>query len=160
MESMTRFLNRARRPQGGRRAGWLILAWLLAALPLQAGDLKLQAQLIWGTNEEKPAGKGLKDIDPALRKKLRSIFKWKNYFEVNRQSIVVADRGAGKARLSDKCVIEVEHFGNQDVEVKLFGRGKLVGRLRETLSRTKSMVLAGDDKRDTAWFVVVTLPED
>jgi hypothetical protein len=157
---MTRYVNRARRPQGVRRSGWLILAWLLAAVPLQAGDLKLQAQLIWGTNEEKPAGKDLKEIDLVLQKKLRSIFKWKNYFEVNRQFIVVADPGTGKARLSDKCVIEVEHFGNQDVEVKLFGQGKLVGRLRETLSKTKSIVLAGDDKRDTAWFVVVTLPED
>lgn len=157
---MIRFANRAPGAPRLLGRGWLLLAWLLAAVPLLAADLKLQAQLIWGTNEEKPADKGLKEIDPALHKKLRSIFKWKNYFEVNRQFIVVEDRGTGKARLSDKCVIEVEHFGNQEVEVKLFGRGKLVGRLRETLSRTKSMVLAGDDKRDTAWFVVVTLPED
>lgn len=128
-----------------------------APAPVRAGDLNLQALLVWGTNEEKPADKDLKDLSSELLKKLRAVFKWKNYFEVNRQKIVLPEKGTKKTRLSDKCEIELEHLGGAEIEVRVIGQGKLFGKVRETISAGKSVVVAGDDKRDTAWFVVVTL---
>lgn len=127
-----------------------------AIRPAHAGDLSLQALLVWGTNEEKPADKPLKDLPAELLKKLRGVFKWKNYFEVNRQKIVLPEKESKKTRLSDKCEIEVEHLGGAEIEVRVIGQGKLFGKVRETISAGKSVVVAGDDKRDTAWFVVVT----
>ena len=140
-------------------AAWLGLACfgLLTVAPACAGDLNLHAQLIWGTNEDKPADKDLKDLKPELRDKLRRIFKWKNYFEVNHQKVAVPSKGTKKTRLSDKCEIEVEHLGAANIEVRLIGKGKLVTSVKENLSTTKFVIVAGDDKRDNAWFVVVTL---
>ncbi len=130
---------------------------LLAGSLAFAGDLNLQAQLIWGTNEDKPADKDLKELKPELRRKLRGVFKWKNYFEVNSQKVTVPAKGTKKTRLSDKCEIEVEHLGASNVEVRLIGKGKLVTSVKENLSTTKFVIVAGDDKRDNAWFVVVAL---
>src|SRR5437016_951495 len=111
----------------------LVFAPVLA-VALQAGDLNLQAMLVWGTNEEKPANKDLKELPPDLLKKLRGVFKWKNYFEVNRQKVSLPPKNAKRARLSDKCEVEVENFGGSDIEVRVIGRGKLFGKVRETIS--------------------------
>jgi hypothetical protein len=132
------------------------LVWLKMD-SVHAGDLNVQALLVWGTNEEKPPDKQLKELTAELLKKLRGVFKWRNYFEVNRQKVVLPEKGSKKTRLSDKCEIEIEHFGGADIEVRVIGQGKLFGKVRETISAGKSVVVAGDDKRDTAWFVVVTL---
>ena len=56
------------------------------------GELKFAVQLIWGTNEEKPPGKDLKEVDPRITEALKGIFKWKNYFEVTRKNLAVASK--------------------------------------------------------------------
>jgi hypothetical protein len=145
----------------------LIRRFLCLALPLLAGlhsysllaapgDLNLQAQLIWGTNGEKPAGKDLKDLDVATLKKLRAVFKWKNYFEVDRQTFPVALSSKKRVRMSSKCEVEVQNLGDSSVEASLYGEGKLVIRSKQVLKPGEPLVLAGEDKNDTAWFVVLT----
>ena len=62
-----------------------ILTVLFAAAPLttfaadnQAGERKFAAILIWSTDEEKPEGKDLKELDPAIKEKFSKIpLKWK-----------------------------------------------------------------------------------
>jgi hypothetical protein len=41
--------------------------------------------------------------------------------------------------------------------VKLYGKGKLTVRKTQKINRSELLVLAGDDKNDTAWFVVLSL---
>ena len=65
---------------------------LLASVPVET---RVQAVLVWGTDDAKPTGKALKELDPKLREKLGKIFKWQNYFEVSRQNAGVL---AGKAQ--------------------------------------------------------------
>lgn len=136
---------------------WLSAAALLAGiLPLQAAPLSLQAQLIWGTNEEKPNDPSLKEIDPELTKKLLKIFKWKNYFEVKQQRFTVEPGKVQKVEMSSPCRIEVENLGNGSIEVKLYGKGQLWGKKKHAFGNGKCLVLGGDDKNDTAWFVVIS----
>ena len=42
------------------------------------------------------------------------------------------------------------------VEVKLIGEGKPVNKTVKSLSKTECLVLAGDDKDKSAWFIVIT----
>lgn len=134
---------------------------LAANEPLHAApyELNLQAQLIWGTDGEKPAGKELKELDAVTRKKLKDVFKWKNYYEVNQQTFKVAASAKNRIRMSPKCEVEVENFGGSAasplVEVFLYGEGKLVVRKKQILKVGELLVLAGDDKNDTAWFVIL-----
>ena len=122
-------------------------------------DLTFQAQLLWGTNNDKPNDPKLKDVDPKVTDKLRGVFKWKNYFEVNRQKFTVTGAGPKRVKMSEHCEIEVQNLGNSSVELKLYGKGKMVVRKTQRIKSGELLVLAGDDKNDTAWFVVLSLVE-
>ncbi len=145
------------------RSLWLGCAFLcwIAAGPAQTlmaapGELNLQAQLIWGTDGEKPQDQDLKDLDLATLKKLKGVFKWKNYFEVSRQNFKVPISLKKRIRMSPKCDVEVENQGDSAVEVNLYGEGKLVVKKKQMLKVGELLVLAGDDKNNTAWFVILT----
>lgn len=125
------------------------------AQTLAAGDTVYQVQLIWGTNGEKPKDSHLKDVDPKLQEKLKGVFKWKNYFEVNSKPLTIPKEGAKRLKLSDKCEIEVEDLGKSRAEVRLFGEGKLVVKKAQSIIPGEMIVLAGNSEDDTAWFVVL-----
>ena len=120
-------------------------------------ELNLKAQLVWGTNNDKPDDPKLKEMDKGVGEKLRKVFKWKNYFEVNRQDFTVVTGTPKRVRMSDHCEIEVQNLGNSSIEVKLYGKGKLTVRKTQKINSSELLVLAGDDKNDTAWFVVLSL---
>jgi hypothetical protein len=119
------------------------------------GDLKFEIQLIWGTNGEKPPGKDLQDVEPRITEALKGVFKWKNYFEVTRKKIAVASKSMQRVKLSDKCDVEVQHLGGSFVQIKLLGEGKCVHTRKEPITPGKLITIAGEDKNDTAWFVVL-----
>jgi hypothetical protein len=138
---------------------WIILLFCLTGsvnLVLAADKtLKLDAQLIWGTDQENPNKTDLKDISPELRKKLCKVFKWKNYFEISRKEVILPQQANQRIRMSPKCELEFSQAGESCIEVKLYGENHLVVRKKQALVSGEPMVLAGDDKNDTAWFVVI-----
>jgi len=120
-----------------------------------APDTPLAAELVWGTNGEKPADKELKPISPELEKRLRKIFKWKNYFGIERKEFVVTAAKPAKVEMSKECRLEVTRTAGDEFEIQLFGKGQLVVRKRQRIVAGEAVVLGGDDKNDNAWFVVV-----
>ena len=130
------------------------LALDLNAAEAKAEDRKFEAQLIWGTDKEKPDDPKLKPVDPELVKRLQNVFKWKYYFQVNQVPFVVPAKKAKKVELSDKCEVEVRDLGKPMTEVQLFGEKKLVKKITQAVAQC--LVIAGDDRNDTAWFVVLT----
>jgi hypothetical protein len=142
---------------------FLMTSW--AAGEVQAGDVKFQVALVWGTNKEKLDDPTLKEVDPKLKESLQRFLKWKHYYEVNRdrnkEPFVVSDKGSSKRKLSDKCEIEARLVEGRDqgkpmVEVKVIGEGKLVKTVRQPIVAKESLTIAGDDKNDTAWAIVLT----
>lgn len=115
----------------------------------------MQAELIWGTNGDKPNDPRLKEIDPKTAKKLAGIFKWKNYFEVGRTNFTVAVGATRKVTMSPKCDVKVQNLGGSKVEVELIGEGKKLVQKRQAIKAGELVVLAGPDKNDTAWFVIL-----
>ena len=125
---------------------------LLASVPVET---RVQAVLVWGTDDAKSTGKALKELDTKLREKLGKIFKWQNYFEVSRQNAGVLAGKAQGIKLNEECSVEVKILPENVAEVKLIGKGKTIVTRRHSLAKPDALVLAGDDKNNTAWFVVL-----
>ncbi len=141
---------------------FLVVA-LAASLPASAMDLKLRGQLIWGTNDAKPKDGSCKDLEESLKGRLSRVFKWKNYFEIKDQPIVVVPGDARKVRMSEKCELELKLVDDFTLEVKLFGEGQLTKTLRQSVQALRQgelAILAGDSKEKfgDAWFVVLSVP--
>ena len=144
---------------------WVCLFPSLSLFAAPASELKLQAKLVWATNEEKPANKKLTELDSKLTEKLRRVFKWKNYFEVSHQNAVVVQSPAKKITMSSKCEVELRKLDDVTIEVKLYGEGKLMKTDKhpiKSLLQGEYYILAGDDKEkyDDAWFVVFACAKD
>jgi hypothetical protein len=135
----------------------LALLFLPCLAQSRAGqDIKLEARLVWGTDNEKPNDPNLKQLDNSLKDKLKGIFKWKNYFEVNHYKLAISQEAPKTQIMSPKCSIEVQNLGDSLIEVKLFGEGKMVLKKRQPIKPGQPIVLAGDEKNNNAWFVVLT----
>jgi len=124
-------------------------------LAADAADLHLHAQLIWGTDSDKASDKSLKPIPPDLDKRLRRIFKWQNYFEVIQTNFVVSPAKPSQVDMSRECRIEIAQQSGGEVEIQLFGKGKLVVKKRQRILPGETVIIAGDDKDYNAWFVVL-----
>lgn len=136
---------------------WCLLLILgFTAIELRAEELKVEAQLIWGANAEKSPDASHKPVDKVTADKLKNVFKWKNYFLVNKQNAVIPNRGTKQIQLSRQCAVEITELPGPKVEVKLIGEHKPVNKTVKSLSKGEFFVIAGDDKNESAWFVVIT----
>lgn len=131
----------------------LLLATTVGAV---AADRKLEARLIWGTNDDKSPNPSHKPLDGDLAKKLREMpLKWKNYFEVNRQVFTINTTNYNKVVMSKQCYIEVKDKGANNVTVKLYGQGKQVNRVDKPLPKNEVLTIGGDAKDNNAWLITV-----
>ena len=128
-----------------------------AAIDLaDAAERKMEARLIWGTNEDKSPNPSHKPLDGDLAKKLRDMpLKWKNFFEVNRQVFSVNDKVYTNIVMSKKCSIELKDKGTNNITVKFYGDGKLVNRVDKPLPKGEILTIGGDAKDNNAWFITV-----
>lgn len=136
---------------------WGIALFCLLGFPIfqaSAEEMKLEVQLIWGTNDSKSPDSNHKPLDPALVKKLK-MFKWKNYFVVSRHQVTVPNREAKTVKLSPQCQIEIKELEGPRVEVNVYGEGKHVKKITEGLTRQGLLTIAGDATNDCAWFIMI-----
>ncbi|MGC8988557.1 MAG: hypothetical protein ACP5MD_00375 [Verrucomicrobiia bacterium] len=156
------------------RASWffrvnalaVLITVCLSALPVcVAGDLHMQVQLVWGTDGAPPAGSKYQPLEPQFKNKLARVFKWKNYFLIHEQKVVIAGQDDEKRlKLSSKCEIELKRIDDATLQIKLFGEGRWTKTVRQSvkaLEKGELAVLAGDDKDNyaDAWFVVISVPK-
>lgn len=134
--------------------GFLLL--MVLATSVAAGELKLEAQLIWGTNDEKSPDPKHKAVDARVAKKLSKLpFKWQNYFEVNRVKFTLSEDQIQKIELSKECKIKVRYLGKSTVEVQFYGKGELVSKISQSLTKEECLVTGGNAANLTAWFVML-----
>jgi hypothetical protein len=123
---------------------------------LQAGDMQLEALLIWGTNEQNSPDPKHKPVSSALKAQLRQLpLKWTNYFEVKSIKFSVPLSGANKVPLSEKCSIEVKNHGHEKIEVAVFGKGKQVATRNQDLPKHGTLILGGDSPGTNCWLAVI-----
>jgi hypothetical protein len=130
----------------------LSVVFLGAVAAVSAADLKLEAKLVWGTNDEK-GGPDCKPVDAELAAGLHGIYKWKNYFEITNKTACIPLKQTRDLKMSDLCTLQVRNLGASRVEVKCIGRGKEVVQGAHTLHWPAWWVLGGNADNNTAWFI-------
>ena len=140
--------------------GWFSMALVLLAcaeLRAQAADMKLQAFLLWGTDDTKPPeGKAYKPAGPDIMHKLKDLpLKWTHWFEVNRKDFAVPQGETRDVPMSEKCRLKVSNINGTEVEVSLIGKGKEVVKRKQSLPKGEMLVLGGNAPNSTAWLVVL-----
>ena len=148
------------------RLAWLSVALAgLASIPSPGvaaaeANLKLEALLIWGTNDTRSSDPTHIPVTPEVQKKLQELpFKWTSYFVINRKVLEVAPRGLTKVSMSDKCDIQVKKLDNSTLEVSLFGKHEHVLKRTQALPKGETLVLGGNAPNATSWFVVLKQTE-
>jgi hypothetical protein len=141
-------------------AGLLLCSLVFASAQQSSKLLKIEAQLVWGTNDGKSPDPKHKPVDADVRKKFENIpFKYTNYFEVNRQTLEVPVGGSQRKPMSKKCEIEIKDLGNDKIEVANFsqkdGQNKELGRGSHPLPKHEILILGGNAPNSNAWFVVL-----
>jgi hypothetical protein len=150
---------RAKKGTAGALVGVCAALVLLAAIPAKgfAAEMKLEAQLVWGTDDSKPPeGKDYKLLDPAIQKKIKDLpLKWKNYFEVKRTEFKIAPAASTKIPISEKCSLTVQSHSNSVVEVSWIGKGREVLKRTQSLSKGEILILGGNAPNATAYLMVL-----
>jgi hypothetical protein len=152
------------KPIRGTGLCWVWLALVLlgcAGFRAQSADMKMQAFLLWGTDDTKPPlGKGYKPAGLDVMQKLKSLpLKWTNWFEVNRKECAVPQSAVKEVPVSEKCRLRVKNVDGTEVEVLLIGKGKEVVKRQQSLPKGEMLVLGGNAPNSTAWLVVLKRTE-
>ena len=132
----------------------LLLALVFACpVPLQAANLKMEAKLVWGSNEP---SKDHKPVDAAVAEKLQACFKWKYYYVMNTVVADVPNRETRKLKISDPCTIEITELEGPKIEVKVIGKGVPVSKTVKQIVKGEFITIGGDAENKSAWFIVLT----
>ena len=127
---------------------------LLAALATEEPPTTFWVQLVRGSDEDKPPKADAKPIGPKLSQRLRPVFRWKKYWQMNRAEVKVAPGKTAKVRLSDAHEVEIDLKTQGKRIIRFYGDGKLVSALTHPVGESLD-IQGGDSKTDSAWFIVV-----
>ena len=118
--------------------------------------IKLEAQLIWATNDKEDPNPKHKPVASEIREKLNQLpLKWVNYFEVNKLPVEIPKGESRKVKLSDKCEVEIKNLDGSKVEVALLGKGDPVWKRIQSLPKGEILILGGNAPNDSAWLVAL-----
>ena len=108
-------------------------------------DLKLEAQLVVGSND--PQTKGT-PVSPQIEKKLKRLpLKWGSYYVVSTQQFSLA-KDAGKPLTLGGSDMVVKNLGGEQVELTMVNRGKI------TQSLAKGHTLVTNVKDENSFVVL------
>jgi hypothetical protein len=130
-----------------RLVGTVIFFLLFAGAVAHAADkdLKLEIQLVLGTNE---AQTNARPVSPQIEKKLKRLpLKWGSYFVVSSQQFSLAKDATNHLVLGGSEMI-VKNLGGEKVELTMIDRGKIT----QSLHKDQTLVT---NVRDSNSFVVL-----
>ena len=129
---------------------------LLSGLATHAQTMKLEAQLVWGTNDKTSPNPKHVPVEQDIEKKLKDIpLKWTHYFVVSRTNFTVSSGATNKASLSERCAIEVKNLGHSTVEISHFGKGERVWTGKQAMPKGEVLIVGGEAPGATSWLVVL-----
>ncbi len=134
----------------------LALALLASNLVFSASEEKVTfyVQLIRGIDENKPPAPGAQRVGPKLARGLHSVFKWKSYWEINRQEVTMPVGGKTKVVLSKERAVEIDLTRPNKRKVTAISDNKPLASATQSVGKTMTVIGANRDSQ-TAWFIVV-----
>jgi hypothetical protein len=115
-------------------------------------------QLVRGNDQSDPPTESAKPIGPLLSEKLSSVFKWKDYWELKRERILVKQGATIRKRLSPEHEVEVELPSPDTLRIRIFLNGRLT-RTRTQPVREAFCIAGGNEGPDQSWFIIVRRDE-
>ena len=135
----------------------LLLLALASLALLQAADAPkttFSVQLVRGSDSDRPNDPAWKPVGASLSKSLQAVFRWKNYWEVNRQTVTLSKDKVARLRLSRESDVEVRLLNPPHTQIRLYHNGALTRCSHQPISEHMS-VLGGESMNGECWFVVV-----
>jgi len=138
----------------------LLGALLCAAIVSHGADARkkppfFEVQLLWGTDLPKSPNPDHKPLDPDVEKTIQSLpLKFKHYFLVNKNRVVVALGTEQKVDVSEKCAVMVKNLDNMKFQVTFIGKNKQQTRTQD-FPLHEMLVHGGNAPGSNAWLVVV-----
>lgn len=132
---------------------FLVQGFSLMANDGKGQDVTFYVQLVRGTDAGVPPGPEARLVGPALEHRLR-VFKWHNYWEMSRRTVVLKPGGKNRQRLTPQREVEIALTSPEEMTVSLFNNGKL-SRLRKQAADTAFYIAGGDHDLTESWFVVI-----
>jgi hypothetical protein len=131
---------------------------ILLALPLLAVGAEKTArtfdlQLIRGTDGDQPPAAEAKLAGPELSRRLQ-MFKWKNYWEINRRTVLLGTGGKTRQRMTADREIEIILDTPKEMTVSIYTNGKLTRRRTQSLD-IPYYIAGGDRDATQSWFIVL-----
>jgi hypothetical protein len=140
-----------------RRFPWLLFLALTVFSAVRAADVQkatFYVQLIRGSDADKPENPTWAPVGPKLDKNLRAVFRWKNYWEVKRETITVSSAKAARLHLTREREVELKLLDPPNVRIRLFNNGEMTRCSHQPIGEHMS-ILGGESKTGECWFVVV-----
>ena len=135
----------------------LFLLVSLSCLTVRAGEAQkvtFHVQLIRGSDSEQPEDPAWKPVGTKLGKNLRGVFRWKNYWEVKREAVMLSKDKVARLRLTREHEVEVKLLDPPNTRIRLYQNGELIRCSHQPISEHMS-ILGGEYKTGECWFVVV-----
>jgi hypothetical protein len=140
------------------RRGAFIVMLLACAWAVEAGAgqeaTTFYVQLVRGTEANQPPVPHCKRVGPKLAGTFCPVFKWKCYWELNRQHVAVAPGRAMRVKLGYGREAEIDLSNPKQRRVTAYQNGQLVD---QTISPSgEAMTLIGGNRDGKSmWFIVV-----
>ncbi|MDI9400620.1 MAG: hypothetical protein ACOX2U_03275 [Limisphaerales bacterium] len=127
----------------------------------------LKLQLIWGTDtniDEVEHLKGrFKEVKPEIQKRLEEFLKWNHYYEISCKKVDLKEPKEYSVVMSKHCEIKIRKIENEKevVEVKLYGKDKMVVRKKARITAKKPQSIAGKtESTSDFWCVLISVDDD
>lgn len=139
------------------RLAWLLLALWTPVPTVRAAEIERTAhyvQLIRGDDEDKPPGPDAKVVGTRLSTRLRPLFRWKSYWEIQHQRVDVSPGGKTKVKLNREREVEIDLTEPGKRKVTVSQSGKELARSIRKAGEAMT-IIGGERDARSVWFVVV-----
>jgi hypothetical protein len=140
-----------------RRGVVILVVWacaLAGAANGGQGATTFYVQLVRGTEADRPPVPGCKQVGPRLAETFRPVFRWKGYWEINRQQVAVVPGQTARVRLGNGREAEIDLRDPKLRRVAAFQNGQLVDRTIRPAGEAMT-IIGGNRDGKSMWFIVV-----
>jgi len=136
----------------------IFVALLMVGAPLgyaaDAPPLTFYVQLIRGSDSEAPPTTEAHPVGAKLDHRLHDVFRWKNYWEVKRETIAVNVGQTIRKHITPEREVELTVPASGNMTVAIYADGKLTRKRKQSIDAA-FYIAGGDNDGPQPWFIVV-----
>jgi hypothetical protein len=135
----------------------MLVALIFSAAEAQCAapvPLTFYVQFVRGTDKDAAPAPNAQLIGAKLRARLDGVFKWKNYWEIKRETVNLKTSQTTRKRMSAQQEVEIALLSPLEMTVSIYSNGKLTRKRKQPID-TAFYIAGGDRDNTQSWFIVV-----